>query len=64
MELFFSSFQNIFFFTFLSVHSSLKTKKLKKLKDPDLPIGSFFSPPGPQETIFYLRVALVTGKTV
>ena len=52
----------IFFNTFLPVHSSLKKneirKKKKKKKNPDLSTGSFFSPPGPQETIFYLRVAL------
>ena len=57
LELFFSSFEKK---TFPPLHSSLNKLKLgkKKKKNPDLPTGSFFPPPGPQETIFYLRVAL------
>ena len=46
-----------FFFTSPPVHSSLKKIEIRgggeKSRPPDC---QFFSPPGPQETIFYLRV--------
>ena len=55
----FSHFFFFFFFTFPPVHSSLKKKEIREFffLNPDLPTGSFFCPSGPQETIFYLRVA-------
>ena len=48
----------LFFFTFPPVHSSLKKIEIRKKKKSQPPDWQFFSPPGPQETIFYLRVAL------
>ena len=54
----FFSFSNIFFFfTFFPVYSSLKKMKLGKKKNSRPPDCPFFCPPGPQETIFYLRMA-------
>ena len=46
-----------FFYTFLPVHSSFKKIEIREKKSQP-PDWQFFSPPGPQETIFYLRVAL------